>query len=63
MTILIQSLALNSTLAFIAALAIAMVFAWIVHHLVEMPTQRLGKRLASSLPQIKEQPDMIPAVR
>jgi peptidoglycan/LPS O-acetylase OafA/YrhL len=63
MTILIQSLALNSTLAFIVALLVAMIFAWIVHRLVEMPTQRLGKKLASSLPQIKEQPDLMPAVR
>jgi peptidoglycan/LPS O-acetylase OafA/YrhL len=63
MTILIQSFAMDGTLAFIAALLAAIVVAWIVHRLVEMPTQRLGKTSASSLQQLKDRPGLRPAVR
>lgn len=61
MTILIQSLAVDSTLAIMIALLVAIVVAWSIHIFIETPTQRLGKRLASSLPRLKERPDLMPA--
>ena len=63
MTILIQTLAMDGTLAFMIALVTACAFAWAIHVLVEMPTQRLGKKLASSLRRAGKQPDLMPAVR
>ncbi|MGL5164576.1 MAG: acyltransferase family protein [Afipia sp.] len=63
MTILIQSLSVDSTLATFAALLIATGFAWIVHVLVELPTQRLGKKIAAYLPQLRERLGLMPAVR
>lgn len=63
MTVLILSFSVNGTVAIIAALLISTFFAWAIHLLVELPTQRLGKKIASSLPQAKERPDLMPAVR
>lgn len=61
MTVLIQSFAIDSTLAFMIALLVAIVFAWTIHVFIEAPTQRLGKKLASSLPRLKDRPDLMPA--
>ncbi|CAN5332188.1 acyltransferase [soil metagenome] len=63
MTILIQSFAMDGTFAFMAALTAAIAFAWTVHVVVEMPTQRLGKKLAAALPRIRKQPGLTPVLR